>query len=126
MKKLAPLRYVLSIEVDSSPIACHNANMSTRSFTVPDSLMTKLDTSIELHAKFPTSDGVLLKHPTLIQLVGCLVYLTVTHSDISHMVHVVSQFFCVPRSTHWAALLRIFLYVCGTLFQCLLSSSASS
>ena len=42
------------------------------------------------------------------------------------MIHVVSQIFCASHSTHWAALLRIFRYVCGTLFQCLLLSSASS
>ena len=60
------------------------------------------------------------------QLIGCLVYLIVTSPDTSHVIHVVSQIFCASHSTHWAALLRIFRYVCGTLFQCLWLSSASS
>lgn len=52
------------------------------------------------------------------------VYLTITWPDIAYVVHVVSQFVCAPRSTHWAALLRILHYVCGTMFRCLPISSS--
>ncbi|XP_028105873.1 uncharacterized protein LOC114304927, partial [Camellia sinensis] len=89
---------------------------------------TKLsDTPIELNVKLNTTDGVPLDDPTLYrELVGCLVYLIVTRSDLAYAVHVISQFVSAPRSTHWAALLRILRYLRSTIFQGLLFSSTSS
>ncbi|XP_062173640.1 uncharacterized mitochondrial protein AtMg00810-like [Alnus glutinosa] len=60
------------------------------------------------------------------QLVGSLIYLTVTRPDISYTVHLVSQFMSAPRSTHYAVVLRILRYVNGTLFHGLHFSSCSS
>ncbi|RVW56960.1 Retrovirus-related Pol polyprotein from transposon TNT 1-94 [Vitis vinifera] len=45
------------------------------------------------------------------RLVGSLVYLTVTRPDISYAVHQVSQYLSAPRSTHYAAVLRILRYL---------------
>ena len=59
------------------------------------------------------------------RLVGSLVYLTVTHPDISYVVHQVSQYLSAPRSTHYAAVLRIFQYLKGTLFHDLFYSTQS-
>lgn len=82
---------------------------------------------MKLHAKFSASDGFLLEDPTEYrELVGCLVYLTMTWTDIAYAVHILNQFVSASRSTHWAKLLRILHYVCGTLHQCLLISSTSS
>ncbi|XP_026428690.1 uncharacterized protein LOC113324597 [Papaver somniferum] len=50
-------------------------------------------------------------------------YLTITRPDISHAVHIVSQFMSAPRSTHFAAVLRILRYLKGTLYQGLQFSS---
>ncbi|RVX00695.1 Retrovirus-related Pol polyprotein from transposon RE1 [Vitis vinifera] len=47
------------------------------------------------------------------RLVGSLVYLTVTRPDISYAVHQVSQYLSAPRSTHYAAVLRILRYLKG-------------
>ncbi|KAA8550319.1 hypothetical protein F0562_002003 [Nyssa sinensis] len=65
------------------------------------------------------SDGYYLSQANLI-------YLTVTRPDISYAVHLVSQFMSAPRSTHYAAVLRILRYVKGTLFHGLHFSSCSS
>ena len=59
------------------------------------------------------------------RLVGNLVYLTVTHPNISYVVHQVSQFLSALRSTHYAAVLRIFQYLKGTLFHDLFYSTQS-
>ncbi|XP_058185841.1 uncharacterized mitochondrial protein AtMg00810-like [Rhododendron vialii] len=130
MKDLGPLRYFLGIEVASSP----QGYLLGQSKYIIDILHraclmdTKtIDTPLELHAKFSASDAVPLGDPTEYrELVGCLVYLTVTQLDISYAVHIVSQFVSAPRTTHWAALLRILRYLRGTLHQCLLISSTSS
>ena len=41
------------------------------------------------------------------QLVGSLIYLTVSHPDISHVVGMVSKFMDALHSVHYAAILRI-------------------
>jgi hypothetical protein len=71
-------------------------------------------------------DGNALPDATLYrQLVGSLIYLTTTRPDISHVVHIVSQFMSAPRSTHFSAILRILRYIKGTLHQGLLLFASS-
>ena len=82
---------------------------------------------LEQNVRLSPSDGTLLTDPTLYRtLVGSLVYLTVTRPDIAYAVHLVSQFLSSPRSTHFAAVLRILIYVKGTIFHGLHFSSSSS
>nr|CAN78876.1 hypothetical protein VITISV_033245 [Vitis vinifera] len=57
--------------------------------------------------------------------VGSLVYLTVTRPNISYAVHQVSQYLSAPRSTHYAAVLRILRYLKGTIFHGLFYSAQS-
>ena len=72
-------------------------------------------------------DGTVLDNPTLYrQLIGGLVYLTVTRPDIAYPVHVLSQFLSAPRTTHYAAILHILRYIKGTLFHGLYFSAHSS
>ena len=67
-----------------------------------------------------------MSNPSLYKhLVGSLVYLTVTHSDISYVVHQVSQYPSAPRSTHYAAVLRILRYLKDTFFHGLFYSAQS-
>ena len=67
-----------------------------------------------------------MSNPSLYrQLVGSLVYLTVTRLDISYAVHQVSQYLSAPRSTHYAAVLRILRYLKGTFFHGLFYSAQS-
>ncbi|CAL5423073.1 unnamed protein product [Camellia sinensis] len=50
------------------------------------------DTPIELNVKLNSPNGVPLDDPTFnSKLVGCLVYLTVTHPDLAYVVHVDAQ-----------------------------------
>jgi hypothetical protein len=130
MKDLGPLRYFLGIEVASSPQGYLLGQSKYASDILHRAHLTDtktVDTPLELHAKFSASDGIPLEDPTEYrELVGCLVYLTVTRPDIAYAVHIISQFVSAPRSTHWAALLRILRYVRSTLHQCLLISSTSS
>uniref|UniRef100_A0A2N9GND3 Integrase catalytic domain-containing protein n=1 Tax=Fagus sylvatica TaxID=28930 RepID=A0A2N9GND3_FAGSY len=86
-----------------------------------------VDTPIEYNNRLNTHDGEPLPDTTLYrQLVGSLVYLTVTQPDISYAVHIVSQFMAAPRSLHYAVVLRILRYLKGTLFHGLHFSSQSS
>ena len=73
---------------------------------------------LELNVKLNTTDGEPLSDATLYrQLVGNLISLTVTRSDLVYAVHLVSQFMSAPRSTHYVAVLRILWYIKGTLFH---------
>ncbi|GMP43055.1 hypothetical protein CsSME_00012568 [Camellia sinensis var. sinensis] len=130
MKDLGPLRYFLGIEVAFSPKGYFLSQAKYANEVIHRAGLTDIkvsDTPIELNVKLNSIDGVPLDDPTLYrELVGCLVYLTVTRPDFAYVVHVVSQFVSVPRSTHWAALVRVLRYLRGTIFQGLLLSSTSS
>ena len=86
-----------------------------------------VDTSIEYNCRLNSHDGESLSYATLyIQLVGSLIYLTVTRPNVSYAIHVVSQFMAAPRSPHYAVVLRILRYLKGTIFDGLHFSSYSS
>uniref|UniRef100_A0A3Q7HN67 Uncharacterized protein n=1 Tax=Solanum lycopersicum TaxID=4081 RepID=A0A3Q7HN67_SOLLC len=58
------------------------------------------------------SNGTLFSKAThYLTLVGSLIYLTFTLSDIAYVVHIVSQFMVAPCSTHYFVVLRIVRYV---------------
>ncbi|GFY96873.1 hypothetical protein Acr_11g0011790 [Actinidia rufa] len=83
-----------------------------------------VDTPLENNIRLNTSNGEPLSDLTLYhQLVGSLIYLTVTRPDISHAVHIVSQFMSAPRSTHYAAALRILRYVKDSLSRLILQAA---
>ena len=51
------------------------------------------------------------------QLVGSLIYLTVTHLNISHAMSMVSKFMDTPCSIHYVVIFRILQYIEGTLYH---------
>uniref|UniRef100_A0A2N9HTZ5 Reverse transcriptase Ty1/copia-type domain-containing protein n=1 Tax=Fagus sylvatica TaxID=28930 RepID=A0A2N9HTZ5_FAGSY len=82
---------------------------------------------LEMNARLTPLDGTPLSDATLYhQLVGSLVYLTVTRPDIAYTVHLVSQFLSAPHSTHYAAVIHILRYIKGTMFHGLHFSTHST
>ena len=73
-------------------------------------------TPIEQNAKLRADSGEPLENPTLYrQIVGSLIYATLTRPDMSHDVGVLSQFMQVPRKPHLDAARRVLCYAKGTL-----------
>ena len=130
MKDLGSLHYFLSLE-DSFSVdgyyltrAKYTSDLISRA-SITDSKI--IDIAIEYNRCLNSHDGEPLSDATLyIQLVGSLIYLTVTRPDISYVVHVVSQFMATSRSPHYAVVLRILRYLKCTIFNGLHFSSHSS
>ncbi|XP_026441790.1 uncharacterized protein LOC113340960 [Papaver somniferum] len=129
MKDLGHLRYFLGIEVDKSSEGyfISQVKYATEILSRAGLSDSKVaETPLELNAKLNPFEGKALPDPTLYrQLVGSLNYLTITRPDISYAIHVVSHFMSAPRTTHFAAVLRILRYIKGTLYQGLQFSSQS-
>jgi len=129
MKDLGPLSYFLGLEVLSSSGGLFLSQAKYASDLVSRAGLTdcKLEhTPLEPNVRFTPQDCNLLNDATLYQqLVGSLIYLTVTRPDISYIVHLVSQFMASPRTTHYDVVLRIIWYIKGTLFYGLHYSATS-
>jgi hypothetical protein len=129
MKDLGQLNYLFGLEVTlgSDGYYLFQAKyasdlLSKAGLTDSKTCTSPLEPNIQLLA----IDGEYLLDATLYrQLVGSLIYLTITRLDIPYAVHLVNQFMSAPRSTHYAVVLRILRYVKGTLFHGLHFSSCS-
>ena len=130
MKNLGSLNYFFDVEVLTSD---HEISLSQVKYD--SDLISKVgisdnktkSTPLDPNVRFSPTDGTLLPNATLYwTLVGSLIYLTVTRPDIAYAVHIVSQFMAAPRSTHYAAVLRILRYVKSTMFHGLHFSADSS
>ena len=129
MKDLGHLSYFLDLEITHSTDGLYITQAKYASELLSRAGLTDsktVDTPVELNAHLTPSGGKPLSNPSLYRrLVGSLVYLTVTRPDISYAVHQVSQYLSAPRSTHYAAVLRILRYLKGTLFHGLFYSAQS-
>ncbi|KAJ9535867.1 hypothetical protein OSB04_un000981 [Centaurea solstitialis] len=129
MKDLGTLHYFLGLEVLSDSAGTYLCQAKYTSDLISCAGITNnkvASTPLEPHLHLTPNAGPPLKDPTLYrQLVGSLVYLTVTQPDIVYAVHTVSQFMSAPCSDHYAAVLRILLYLKGTMFHGLYFSSTS-
>ncbi|KAL5862148.1 hypothetical protein ACOSQ3_003431 [Xanthoceras sorbifolium] len=130
MKDLGTLSYFLGLEVNSSFDGYYLSQVKYASDLLTKAGITDnktVSTPLEYNAKLTPLDGEPISDATRYrQLVGSLIYLTVTRPDISHVVGMVSKFMDAPRSVHYAAVLRILRYVKGTLYHGLHYSSRSS
>ena len=130
MKDLGPLNDFLGLEVSSSANGYYLTWAKYTSVLISRASITDskiVDTPIEYNCRLNSHDGESLSDATLYrQLVGSLIYLTVTRLDISYAVHVVSQFMAAPRSPHYVVILKILRYLKGTIFDGLHFFSHSS
>ena len=82
---------------------------------------------MEYNAKLrPLDDEPILDATHYRQLVGSLIYLTITRPDISHVMSMVSKFMDALCSVHYVVVIRILRYVKGTLYYGLHYSSRPS
>ncbi|KAI5654806.1 hypothetical protein M9H77_31993 [Catharanthus roseus] len=75
-----------------------------------------ISTPIEVNARLCSTEG--RDHENVMmyrQLMGSIIYVTLTRSDISYTIRVVSQFMHKPKKHHLEAAKRILRYVKGTL-----------
>ncbi|KAL5827461.1 hypothetical protein ACOSQ3_019299 [Xanthoceras sorbifolium] len=130
MKDLGTLSYFLGLEVTLSSDGYYLSQAKYASDLLSKAGITDnktVSTPLEYNAKLTPLDGEPISDATRYrQLVGSLIYLTVTRPDISHAVGMVSKFMDAPRSVHYAAVIRILRYVKGTLYHGLHYSSRSS
>ncbi|KAI3664859.1 hypothetical protein L6452_43468 [Arctium lappa] len=130
MKDLGSLHYFLGLEVLSDPSgiylcqAKYTSDLLSKAGIIDNKTAS---TPLEHNLHLASNVGPPLHDPTLYrQLVGSLVYLTVTRPDIAYAVHTVSQFMSAPCSDHYAVVLRILRYLKGTMFHGLHFKSTSS
>ncbi|KAJ9547397.1 hypothetical protein OSB04_019940 [Centaurea solstitialis] len=130
MKDLGLLHYFLGLDVLSDTAGTYLCQDKYTSDLLSRAGITDnkvASTPLERNLHLAPNAGAPLRDPTLYrQLVGSLVYLTVTRPDIAYAVHTVSQFMSAPCSDHYAAVLRILWYLKGTMFHGLFFSSTSS
>ncbi|KAK3043427.1 hypothetical protein RJ639_002006 [Escallonia herrerae] len=130
MKDLGPLTYFLGLQVQHC--SC-GYTVNQRKYTMDLIKCANLtdqkciDTPMEPNHKLYKDAGERLSDPIHYrQLVGRLVYLTMTQPDFSYAVNTISQFVSDPRRLHLAAVHRIIHYLRGTLSRGLFFSSHSS
>ena len=96
MKDLGHLSYFLGLEITHSTDGLYISQAKYASELLSRAGLTDsktIDTSVKLNMPLTPTEGKPLSNPSLFRrLVGSLVYLTVTHPEISYAVHQVSQY----------------------------------
>ena len=119
MSDLGPLHYLLGLEVSSMPDGIY---LSQDKY-VQDllSCVALIDhrtvgTPMELGVYLLATDSEPVVDPTQYRyLVDNLVYLGMTRPDISHVLHIFSQFVAAPTQLHYTHLLHLLRYLHGTI-----------
>ena len=104
MKDLGTLSYFLGLEVTSSSDGYYlsQAKYASNLLSKVDIIDNKtISTPLEYNAKLmPLDDEPILDATRYRQLVGSLIYLTITRPDISHVMSMVSKFMDALCSVH--------------------------
>ncbi|WVZ84953.1 hypothetical protein U9M48_031919 [Paspalum notatum var. saurae] len=130
MSDLGPLRYFLGIEISSTHEGFYMSQEKYIQGLLDRASITDHrtdETSLELNVHLSATDGEPLDDPTRYRhIVGSLVYLGVTRSDISYSAHILSQFVSAPTQLHYSHLLRVLRYLRGTMSRRLFFPRSSS
>ena len=130
MKDLGTVRYFLGIEIDrsASGLFISQKKYVTDLLKQHDLLaVTPLKVPLDAHLKLSPNQGQALTNPhPYQQLLGKLIYLTVTRPDINYDVHTLAQFMHSPTDVHLQAARRLLRYLAGTRDQGLLLASSSA
>ncbi|XP_071700028.1 uncharacterized mitochondrial protein AtMg00810-like [Rutidosis leptorrhynchoides] len=119
MKDLGYLKHFLGMELERSEdsVILHQTKYSTdllKKFGMLD--CKPIATPLEPNFKVCAHEGKDLKDATMYrQLVGSLIYLTLTRPDIAFAVSVMSRYMQSPKKSHLDIVRRILRYVKGTL-----------
>ena len=109
MKDLGTLSYFLVLKVTSSSDRYYHSQAKYASDLLSKVAITDnktVSTPLEYNAKLtPLDNEPILDATHYRQLVGSLIYLTVTRPNISYAVSMVSKFMDAPCSVHYAAIL---------------------
>ncbi|XP_014661273.1 uncharacterized protein LOC106804512 [Setaria italica] len=130
MSDLGPLSFFLGIEFSSMPEGFYLSQEKYIQDLLDRASLTDhrtVETPMELNVHLRATDDEPLEDPTRYRhIVGSLVYLGVTRPDISHAVHILSQFVSAPSHLHYSHLLRVLRYLRGTISRRLFFPRSSS
>ncbi|XP_016901808.1 uncharacterized mitochondrial protein AtMg00810-like [Cucumis melo] len=118
MKELGELKYFLGLEMEYSEKGFFLGQQKymkdlLQKYGIND--CKPISTPMEVNKKFYMHEGKDHANPTMYrQLVGSLIYLTLTRPDISYSVGVISRYMQKPKKPHLEAVRRILRYLRGT------------
>ncbi|XP_043697246.1 uncharacterized mitochondrial protein AtMg00810-like [Telopea speciosissima] len=130
LKNLGKLKYFLGLEVVRSPKGIY---LSQRKYTLDIlsecGLLAAKPVSfpMEQNSRLDPDTGSPLPDPSQYrQLIGRLLYLTITRPDIAYCVNNLSQFMQLPRQPHMDAANRVLRYLKSAPGTCILFSASSN
>lgn len=104
MKDMGPLRYFLGLEIDKPVVGIFVSQRKYTTNLLKDYGMLDvkpLKLPMDTHIKLAPDKGDLLPNPVVYQqLLGKLIYLTITRLDIAFSVQFLSQFMHCPTTAH--------------------------